>query len=72
MVRSYTVWRQEESNRWDAELLSDMKGTPKQPDPSRGGIQIPIKVRFDGPDPVEPVETVPARAGFDIRRMRVS
>ena len=37
VVRAYAVKRMDEESRWDAKYLQEMKGTPKQPDPSRPG-----------------------------------
>ena len=50
-----------------------MKGTPKQPDPSRPGIHIPIKMQMIGPEHVEEpvaVEAAPSEAVIP-RRFRI-
>ena len=49
VVRAYAVKRIDEESRWDAKYLQEMKGTPQQPDPSRPGLAIPIKVNIDPP-----------------------
>ena len=59
VVRTHTVWRLSEDERWDGALIKEMKGTPQKLDPNKSGVQAPIKVRFDGPKRQEPVETEP-------------
>ena len=72
VIRAYTVWRKEEGERWNLEAIKGMKGTPKQPDPSRGGIEIPIRVRFDDPNDEDPIPSVQPKRGPDLRRMRIT
>ena len=64
----------DEESRWDAKYLQEMKGTPQQPDPSRPGLAIPIKVNIDPPHEQSPG---PAEGPVDecdrqIRRMRIT
>ena len=40
------------NERWDAELIKAIQGTPQQPDPGKIGIGIPIGFRFE----VKPTE----------------
>ena len=60
-TRRSVVWacffcRRDDASRWSPPLISGMKGTPKQPDPSRLEIHIPIKMLMIGPEHVqEPV-----------------
>ena len=54
VVRAFAVKRMDEESRWDAKYLQEMKGTPQQPDPSRPGLAIPIKVNIDPPHEESP------------------
>ena len=72
-VRAYAIKRKPDDQRWDAELLKDLKGTPQQPDPERAGITVPISVRIE-PLPVEqrgPQDTA-REEPRQIRRMRIT
>ena len=73
VVRAYAVKRMDEESRW-AKYLQEMKGTPQQPDPSRPGLAIPIKVNIDPPHEESPA---PAEGPVDechrqVRRMRIT
>ena len=48
VVRAYSFRRRDDASRWSTALISGMKGTPKQPDPSRPGIHNPIKMQMIG------------------------
>ena len=62
VVRAWAVKRLPEGEQWCAQALTDMKGTPQRPDPTKPGTYIPIRVEIevDGPVPVMP-EMRPAR-----------
>ena len=47
VVRAYAIRRKDDGNRWDPLRIKGIKGTPSQPDPSKPGINIPVRVRFD-------------------------
>ena len=71
-VRVVSYRRRSEGSRWDAELIKNMQGTPQQPDPTRPGVGIPIKVRFSEPAQVdEAIPNQPARQEQRPRRMRI-
>jgi len=72
VVRAYTVWRFPEGEQWDADMILNMKGTPQRPDPSKPGLQIPIRVRFDGPKEDEVRKSEPARREDERRRLRIT
>ena len=74
VVRAYAVKRMDEESRWDAKYLQEMKGTPQQPDPSRPGLAIPIKVNIDPPheEPPAPAEGPADECDRHIRRMRIT
>ena len=72
VVRAFSYRRRSEGSRWDADLIKNMQGTPQQPDPTRPGVGIPIKVRFSEPAHVD--EAIPkqlARQEQGPRRMRI-
>ena len=64
VVRAFAVRRKPQEDRWNAEQIDQIQGTPSQPDPTRPGIRIPIRVNFDPipSDIASPYdgETVPA------------
>ena len=47
VVRAYTIKRQDEEHQWSGDKIKALKETPQQPDPSKPGLHIPIKVTFD-------------------------
>ena len=47
VVRAWTVRRKPEEERWDAEAVTEMRGTPATPNPSMPGISVPIAVNID-------------------------
>ena len=72
VIRAYAVKRQPSDRRWDGELAKNIRGTPQQPDPSRPGVAIPVRVNFEAVtvDIAPPVaEEEPER---QIRRMRIT
>ena len=73
VVLAYSFRRRDAASRWSPPLISGMKGTPKQPDPSRPGIHIPIKIQMIGPEHLEEpvaVEAAPSEAVIP-RRFRI-
>ena len=70
VVRAYSVSRRPEEERWSAEDISNIRGTPQQPNPNKPGGIIPVQVRFDAPEEGE--ETVVVDKKADVRRMRIS
>ena len=61
VVRAYSVERRDPDQRWNGALIQSMRGTPQQPDPQKGGINIPIRVGFDPPSDEVPGEAIPMR-----------
>jgi hypothetical protein len=49
VIRAYAIKRKAADERWDVDLLKNMKGTPQQPDPSKPGSMVPIRINFDPP-----------------------
>ena len=47
VVRAWTVRRKPEEERWDAEAITEMRGTPAKPNPNMPGISVPIAVNTD-------------------------
>ena len=71
VVRAFAIRRQDEGNLWSADKIRSLQGTPQQPDPSKGGLHIPVRVRFDPKETAEPIPSVlPKRE--PPRRMRLS
>ena len=59
--RTYAVKRLPEEERWNKDKVKNLVGTPRQPDPKRGGLQVPVQVRFEEEEPKEaPIETKPS------------
>ena len=44
VVRAYAVIRRAEGERWDADALRKVRGTPQQPDPNKPGMHIPTRL----------------------------
>ena len=72
VVRAYAIRRKAEDQRWDPVMIKEMKGTPQQPDPSKPGGQIPVRIRFDEAAKLVPEETKPARVETELRRFRIT
>ena len=53
--------RHDLSQRWDKEMMNGMKGTPQQPDPSKPGLHIPVRIRMDPPVEVDMPDLRPQR-----------
>ena len=73
-VKAYSIKRQDAGVRWNADLVRALRGTPQQPDPSRPGLHIPIRVHFD-PVPGGGGLSNPPGPGPDsrqIRRMKIT
>jgi hypothetical protein len=47
VVRAWTVRRKVEEERWSAEAIQKMRGSPAQPNPMMPGIAIPIAVNIE-------------------------
>ena len=47
VVRAWTIRRLPEAERWDAESITEMQGTPAQPNPTAPGLHIPIAINID-------------------------
>ena len=63
----------EEEARWNGVAIKNMRGSPQQPDPNRGGARAPIKINFGAEDGQEPEEAVlPRGGGLDVRRFRIT
>ena len=71
VVRAYAIRRQPENERWDGKLIQEMKGTPSRPDPTKPGLDVPIKVRFDPVVEATPERMVEARSEVEPRRMQI-
>ena len=70
VVRAYSITRRPEADRWDADMVKDMQGTPGRPNPKKPGSIIPVHVQFDAPEEGEVEE--PEDKKTDVRRMKMS
>jgi len=71
VVRAWALKRKVDEERWNAEEIANMKGTPQQPVPGKVGTYIPITVRIDREDDVEPLEVQAPRQEDAPRRMQL-
>ena len=72
VVRAYSVKRQDEDQRWSGVWIKAMRGTPQQPDPSKPGLAIPVRVNFDPPAVAEAIPAAPEPNHRQIRRMKIT
>ncbi len=70
VVKAYSVKRREPDQRWSKEAILGMVGTPQQPDPTKPGTKIPIRVSFDAERGGEPVPSELPKDEAPVRRMR--
>jgi hypothetical protein len=61
VVRAYTTERLSPSTQWDINQILDMRGTPQRPDPSKPGLNIPVKIRLEPDVQIDMPVTRPAR-----------
>ena len=74
VLRAYSIKRLDSHDRWDKDLIASVRGTPPQPDPSKPGMRVPIRVHFgEAPSAGVPASTVNADEKHrDIRRMNIT
>ena len=53
VVRAWPIRRMPEEERWDAESITEMQGTPAQPNPAAPGLHIPISINIDQGDNID-------------------
>ena len=71
VIRVYDVIRKPEGERWEGQRILKMMGTPRQPDPTKPGGIIPVKVNFErDEDTEEPVES--RKKEVELRRLRIT
>ena len=61
VARAWAVKRLASDEQWSAERIKKMTGTPQQPDPSKAGSYIPIRVGVTLGPPAELPEMRPPR-----------
>ena len=54
------------------DLIKKLPVTPARPDPNRGQLMIPIRIRFDPPQVGEPDPTMQPRKEPPLRRMKIT
>ena len=72
VVRAHTIKRREADERWDGKMVREIRGTPQQPDPTKAGVAIPLRVNFDPPVDSTPLESRPLRQEKGMRRMMIT
>ena len=71
VVKASTIKRFGESERWDVNVIVDMKGGPQRPDPTKPGLHIPVRIRVEPEVPFEMPAMRPARNEWAPRRAYV-
>ena len=71
-IRAFAIQRQPEADRWDADRIRNIKGTPQKPNPSKLGIEIPIKIRFEPTPVVSNPPVVLLRREVAPRKMKIT
>ena len=72
VVRAWAIKLKPEDEKWDAELIRNMKGSPAQPNPNKSGLNVPIRITFDPmpPEYIEP-QVQPSRVDGVPRQMPI-
>ena len=61
VVKASSIKRFGMTERWDVNAITDMKGTPQRPDPSKPGLHIPVSIRMEPEVPIDMAMMRPAR-----------
>ena len=61
VVKAYSIKRFGMTEKWDVNAILDMKGTPQQPDPTKPGLHIPVRIRMEPEVPFNMPDMMPAR-----------
>jgi len=61
--KAWTVRRRPEAERWDHDLVANMKGTPQRMSADLPGEERPVAVDVEPPEEGEPDELKPSRSG---------
>ena len=72
VVRAYSIKRREPEHRWDKAAIKGMVGTPQQPDPTKPGAKIPIRISFDTERGGEPIPSELPKNEAPVRRIRIT
>ena len=70
-LKAWAVKRRPEDERWTKKSVLDMTGTPSQPDPSKPGVSIPIKISIPKCDDIPLDEVAPPREPEAPRRVYI-
>ena len=57
VIRVFDAIRKPKEERWHKDKIIKMTGTPRQPDPSKPGGRIPVRVNFEEAEEGEPIES---------------
>ena len=71
VIRAYACKRKPEEDRWQIDRILNMAGTPQRPQPSRPGLNVPIRVEIPEvkPDAEIEVEKVTQKEVLPRRRV---
>ena len=73
VLRAWSVKRRPEEERWNADLIRGMQGTPQRPDPSKPGVDVPIRINVDFTRPREEERhQEPLRKEIFPRRLKIT
>ena len=72
VVRARSIWRRPYSERWSAEKVKGMRGTPMQPDHSKNTTRVPVKINMPFPDMPLPEEIRTEKRNPVRRRMKIT
>ena len=70
-IKARAVKRRPEEERWNKEAIWEMVGTPSQPDPSKAGVSIPIRISVPNCDDIPLDEVVPPKEPEAPRRVYI-
>ena len=71
VVRAYIVIRKPAGERWNAEKIRSMRGTPQSPDPKSNSIHVPIRIHLEeAAQDAEETSRLPRAEG--VRRRRIT
>ena len=70
VIRVFDVIRKPKEERWSKDKITNMTGTPRQPDPKKPGGKIPVRVTFEETEEKSPVQSRQKEVEF--RRLRIT
>ena len=71
VVRACTVQRRPKKDRWDAQAIKRMRGTPSQPNPNEPGVKISARVETGPAAEEAPAPRTIVKPEDNTRRFRI-